>query len=255
MELDVIVLAGGKGSRLKSDLPKPLHEVAGMPTIKRILTGALSISRNPILVVGDRATEIMGAAGKQCRYVLQKEQRGTGHAVRCVKESLLEDSINPDVMVLPGDHPLIDAQTLVELSESHLKSGAMVTLSTLIVPDFEKDNRIFFGYGRIQRDATGSLSAIVELKDATEKQKSIKEVNVGYYCFRTAWLWKNIDTLTDHNAAREFYLTDLLHVAITQGAKTNLYSIKDPARGMGFNTPEQLEIIRKLADHSSEAQR
>jgi bifunctional UDP-N-acetylglucosamine pyrophosphorylase/glucosamine-1-phosphate N-acetyltransferase len=246
MELDVIILAGGKGSRLGSDLPKPLHAVNGIPTLQRILGGVFPLSKHPIVVVGNRASEIMAAAGKDCRYVFQKEQHGTGHAVRCAKESFKENLLEKNIMVLPSDHPLIDEKTLRELFLSHQKSGAVLTLCTLTAPNFENENQPFSNYGRILRDTSGKLVAIREVKDATEDEKKIKEVNVGYYCFETAWLWKNIDALTNQNAAGEFYLTDMLHIAITQNAPTNIYTLKDPTKGMGFNTPEQLEIIRKL---------
>ena len=244
MGFDVVILAGGKGSRLKSALPKPLHAVNGTPTLQRILASVFPLSKHPIVVVGDSAPEIMAMAGKNCRFVFQKEQHGTGHAVRCVKESIKENLLEKNIMVLPSDHPLIDAQTLRELFLNHQRSGAVLTLCTLTAPNFLNENQPFSNYGRILRDADGKLIAIREVKDATEDERNIKEVNVGYYCFETAWLWKNIDTLTDQNAAGEFYLTDMLHIAITQNAPTNIYTLKDPTKGMGFNTPEQLEIIR-----------
>ena len=176
----------------------------------------------------------------------QKEQRGTGHAVACVKKSIEENLLGENLMVLPGDHPLVEERTFIELSQSHLKSHASLTLGTLVVPDFKKDNLLFSHYGRIRRDSNGDIASIVEVKDASEQERGIKEVNVGYYCFRTAWLWENIDKLTNCNASGEFYLTDLVGIAISQNARTNVYTLKDIRQGMGFNTPEQLEIIRRL---------
>jgi bifunctional UDP-N-acetylglucosamine pyrophosphorylase/glucosamine-1-phosphate N-acetyltransferase len=242
---DVIILAGGKGTRMNSNLPKPLYEVGGIPTLRRIIVSTSALSPRPIIVVNDQAEKIIQIAGKNCRFVLQKEQKGTGHAVQCVKRSLKKSDVKENLMVLPGDHPMISTKTLNELSASHLGSNASLTLCTLVVPDLEEDRRLFFNYGRIRRDPSGELASIVEVKDATEKEKEIRELNVGYYCFKTTWLWKNIDALTDHNAAREFYLTDLVRVAIEQNVKTNSYALDDPSVGMGFNTPEQLEIIRK----------
>jgi bifunctional UDP-N-acetylglucosamine pyrophosphorylase/glucosamine-1-phosphate N-acetyltransferase len=246
MELDVIILAGGKGSRMNADIPKPLRTVGGRPTLERILASILLICERPIIVVGDRASEIMDIGGKNCRYITQTEQRGTGHAVACVKKSMAEDLLGENLIVLPGDHPLIDAQTIAGLSQSHLESHAVLTLSTLVVPDFRKDNQLFSNYGRIRRNSNGSVTSIVEVKDATKEEREITEVNVSYYCFRTAWLWENIDKLTNRNAAGEFYLTDLVGIAIAENARTNVYTLKDPKQGMGFNTPEQLEIIRNL---------
>jgi bifunctional UDP-N-acetylglucosamine pyrophosphorylase/glucosamine-1-phosphate N-acetyltransferase len=147
-------------------------------------------------------------------------------------------------MVLPGDHPLFETAMLCELARSHQRSRAVVTLCTLTVPHFKKKYRMFSDYGRIRRDPRGKLAAIVEVKDADTEERRIKEVNVGCYCFRTAWLWKNIDNLMNDNAAGELYLTDLARTAVAQKARTNIYALVDPLQGMGFNTPEQLELIR-----------
>jgi len=148
---------------------------------------------------------------------------------------------------LPGDHPLIDARTVASLAESHERSGATVTFCTLTIPDFLGNNMMFFDYGRIRRTARGDPAEIVEVRDASKKEKEIKEVNVGYYCFRTSWLWEHIGDLTNENAAGEFYITDLLRIAIAGHAPTNVYRLEDPRQGMGFNTPEQLDVIRRCA--------
>jgi bifunctional UDP-N-acetylglucosamine pyrophosphorylase/glucosamine-1-phosphate N-acetyltransferase len=245
-QFDVIILAGGKGSRMNSNFLKPLCTVKGVPTIQRILASVSPLCKRPIVVVGDHASEIMAFAGKNCRYVLQKEQRGTGHAVRCVKESIAENFLKKNIAILPGDHPLIDTQTIHEFFKTHFGSRAVATLCTLTVPNFKNENLMFFDYGRIRRDTRGRIASIVEVKDATREEKKIREVNVGYYCFKTDWLWKNLDGLTNRNAAGEFYLTDLLRAAIAQNVRTTIYTLKDPERGMGFNTRKQLKIIRKL---------
>jgi bifunctional UDP-N-acetylglucosamine pyrophosphorylase/glucosamine-1-phosphate N-acetyltransferase len=104
---------------------------------------------------------------------------------------------------------------------------------------------MFSDYGGIRRDVRGKIAGIVEAKDADAGEKTTREVNVDCYCFRTAWLWKNIDDLTDHNAAREFYLTDLVRAAAAQKARTHTSVLGDSVQGMSFNTPEQLEIIRE----------
>jgi bifunctional UDP-N-acetylglucosamine pyrophosphorylase/glucosamine-1-phosphate N-acetyltransferase len=188
----------------------------------------------------------MASAGKNCRYVIQKEQHGTGHAVKCVKESIAENLLNKNIAIFPGDHPLVDTQTIHELFETHLGFRATVTLCTLTVPNFKNENLMFLDYGRIRRDTHGRIASIVEVRDATREEKKIREVNVGYYCFKTDWLWKNLDGLTNRNAAGEFYLTDLSRAAIAQNVRTNVYALKNPRFGMGFNMNEQLEIIKKL---------
>jgi bifunctional UDP-N-acetylglucosamine pyrophosphorylase/glucosamine-1-phosphate N-acetyltransferase len=261
-DIDVIILAGGKGTRMRSSLPKPLHTVSGKPAIQRIVESARAICNSPIVVVGTDGDgdAVLAVIHDDSRSVRQKEQRGTGHALMCALaafENIGGDcgglSLKPHVMVLPGDHPLVSAETLFALRGAHFEANAAVTLCTLQAPDFIGPNQTFSNYGRIRREAgdargeIGKILGIVEVKDASESEKTITEVNVGYYCFNTEWLREDIGALTEKNAAGEFYLTDLVGIAVTQGATVHAYAITESAEAMGFNTPEQLYSISKLA--------
>ena len=123
---------------------------------------------------------------------------------------------------------------------------AAVTIASVVVPNFSDDFACFYNCGRIIRDDQGSVVDIVELKDTTEDQKNIRELNVSYYCFDADWLWKNIDQLKNTNASKEYYLTDMIKIARQQERKVGSYIIEDPAEGMGVNTPEQLELVKKF---------
>jgi len=246
-DINVVILAGGKGKRMGSDLPKPLHEVNGKPTIQRIIDAVAPLSAKPIIVIGAHSTSIKDATGNKYEYVLQEEQRGTGHAVLIVKNALGHHHVTGTTMVLPGDHPLIAGETLEALYESHVAAGTKITIGTFTVPDFEGPYACFYHYGRIKRDADGTVQGIVELKDATEDEKNIKEVNISYYCSDTQWLWENIHNLTDANAAKELYLTDMVRLAVETDHRVSTYTVKDYREAMGFNTPEELATLQKLA--------
>ena len=241
---DVIIMAAGRGTRMESDFPKSLNFVGGRPTIVRIVESARSICSMPIVVIGHGSSEFVKVLGGQCRYVFQKKQQGTGHAIICAKKALMDYAWGRRIIILPGDHPLITQETLRGLYDAHCRSGAAISLCTLKVPDFTGDNQLFSNYGRIVRDASGHVSSIIELRDATEAQKKIREVNVGYYCFETAWLLPNLERLTSQNVAGEFYITDLVGLATEQKMPIYAHAIGNPPEAMGFNTREQLAIIR-----------
>ncbi|HTK60091.1 MAG TPA: NTP transferase domain-containing protein [Candidatus Baltobacteraceae bacterium] len=235
----VIVLAAGKGARMRSELPKVLHPVDGVPMIERVLKVADALAPRPIIVVGHRATEVMRAVGEDRAYALQVEQRGTGDAVRCALAAFpAEDGA---VVVLPGDHPFVTADTIRRLVDAREADDAAVALATARLPDFDGPRAQFSSCGRIIRDADGSVSGIVERKDATKHQARIREVNVSYYCFRADWLKENIDRIVSDNAAGERYLTDLVAAAASQGERISDIALHDLREGMGVNTPEQLE--------------
>jgi bifunctional UDP-N-acetylglucosamine pyrophosphorylase/glucosamine-1-phosphate N-acetyltransferase len=241
--LEVIILAGGKGKRMKSDFPKPLHVVGGIPTINRIVASVIPLSKKPVIVIGDHSKEIIEATGNKYHYVPQHEQRGTGHAVLTVRETLKDFHFGANVMVIPGDHPLVTTKTLQGIFQTHRKNNAVVTIGTITVPNFDGDYECFSHYGRIKRDARDVVQAIVEVKDATPEEKLIREVNASYYCFKTEWLWNNINKLNDKNAAQELYLTDMVHVAVQQHIPVFPSPIADFHEAMGFNTPEELMRI------------
>jgi bifunctional UDP-N-acetylglucosamine pyrophosphorylase / glucosamine-1-phosphate N-acetyltransferase len=219
-----VVLAAGKGTRMRSTLPKVLHPVAGLPLLAHVLNAieaipstssfiplaARTTSPRPIVVVGYGAEQIETAFGERCTYALQAEQLGTAHAVLAARKAV--DAPNPvpeTVLVCYGDTPLISSEILAQLLVEHYTRKATVTFLTTLT---EQPN----DFGRIVRDADGHVSAIVELKRATEEQKRIHEVNSGVYCFDGGWLWPTLQALP-RNAAGEYYLTDVIAIAAAQG--------------------------------------
>lgn len=245
--LDVIILAAGKGNRMNSDLPKPLHAVKGKTSLRRLLESVAWIGREPIIVVGHQREKIMEALGFGRTYVVQEKQQGTGHALRAAKDALKDWPLAENIMVLPGDHPLISEKTLRNLWNVHEENNAVLTMGTVTAPDFIGDHELFSHYGRVLRDERGRVRGVIEEKDASEEEKRIKEVNITNYCFKTGWLWENIDALTSNNKSHEFYLTDMVQIAASQGIPIYSYALPDITEGMGFNTPEQLETLRRLA--------
>ena len=241
MEGKIIILAAGKGTRIGAvDKPKVLLELAGRPMIEHLLS---HIVGRPIAVVGFGADLVKQQLGERVDYALQTEQLGTGHAVASAKE-LLKNFKGP-IVVLYGDHPLVSSTTIATLFSLYEKFQAHVSMLTTDVTDFSDWREGFYAYGRILRDDDLQISAIRELKDCSESEKEIKELNPGYYCFDSEWLWKNIDQLQNNNQQKEYYLTDLVEMAVAQGE--NIPSEKlDPIECLGINTKEQLAIVERL---------
>lgn len=240
----VLILAGGKGVRMGGEHPKTLAPVRGAPILFRILDAVSPICAEPTVVVGYRGDEVIAATAGRCRYVRQDKQLGTGHAVQCAQESLRNDPMDA-LVVIPGDHPLIQTETLLSLLRAHEMGAAPITLGTVLVPTYEGDNSIFSRYGRVIRGADGIIRRVVEYKDATEDERAIREVNVSYYCFDPAWLWRHIDALENKNASQEYYLTDMVTLAFQEGSRVEGVRLASPAEGMGVNTPEELEIAER----------
>jgi bifunctional UDP-N-acetylglucosamine pyrophosphorylase / glucosamine-1-phosphate N-acetyltransferase len=238
----IIILAGGKGTRMKSELPKVLHPVKGRPIIERQLENIASICPDPTIIVGFKADEVKAATHNSYHYVEQKEQLGTGHAILCAREDLMDRDIDT-IIVLPGDHPLVQAQTLEYLLELHNHQQAAVTIGTTVVPHYEGEYTIFNNYGRVIRGHDGTVAKIVEYKDATEEERACREVNLSYYCFNAKWLWENITSLSNNNAAGEYYLTDMVKKAKDQNKVVAAYPIESITECLGINSPEQLRMV------------
>jgi len=241
----VIILAAGKGTRMHSDVPKVLTPVAEAPLIKRLLTSVTQVCPRPTVVVGHQADTVRATLGEHYHYVTQTEPLGTGHAVLSCRAELIAQPLEA-VVVLPGDHPLLTANTLRELIANHHQTSATLTLVTLRVPDFVGSRSVFSRYGRIVQNTQGGVARIVEFKDATPLEQAGTEVNVGYYCFNPAWLWQNITRLGKSNAAGEYYLTDLVGLAVTQGERVVTYTITDTREAMGINTAENLAEVEAV---------
>jgi bifunctional UDP-N-acetylglucosamine pyrophosphorylase/glucosamine-1-phosphate N-acetyltransferase len=238
----IIVLAGGRGTRMQSELPKVLHNVKGIPIIKRLLKNVEAVFEQPAIVVGYKADEVRAALGDKYIYIQQSEQLGTGHALWCAKECLSHGEYE-NIIVMPGDHPLISSRTLEDLLVLHQKEKAKISLAIVSAPSFEGDYASFYNCGRIIRNDSGEVAGIVELKDTSEAQKAIRDINVSCYCFDAAWLWENIEKLKSENAAKEYYLTDMVKIAHEQGEKIASFVIENALEGLGVNDKQQLAVV------------
>lgn len=240
MKTQVIILAGGKGTRMESDIPKTLHRLFGKTMLSHIIEKALPVDSRPTIIVGHKGEEVINETKGKYSYIRQKTQLGTGHAILCAKETLSGEGADY-VIVVPGDAPLLKTETLEQLLEQCKNAGTALSLAAAFVPNFEGMYLGFEKGGRILRNQEdGGVRGIVEWKDASEKERKIQEVNAGFYCFRADFLWENIDKLESANAANEFYLTDLIALAVNAGEKVCAVVLANPLEGLGVNTEEEL---------------
>jgi len=248
-DVALVILAGGKGTRIQkdvgNDLPKALQPLNGKPLIKHLLENIKDapIQRPPIIVIGFKGEKVQEELGSEFQYVWQLEQLGTGHATAQARSAL--EGKAKHVLVLYGDHPNIPQEVIEKIVRTHLGDNNTLTLATTIVPDFHGLHAGLKSYGRIKRNPFGEIVRIIEFKDATEEERDIKEVNPGYGCYRADWLWENLDKIENNNAQGEYYLTDLLELAIEQGERVEGVLI-DPICALGVNTMEELARLEKL---------
>lgn len=249
-DLVAVILAAGKGTRMKSNLPKVLHKIGGKPMLEHVLEAAeTSGATKKIVVVGFGSEKVEEFLGDRAKIVLQKEQLGTGHAV-LQAGPLLEEFVGT-VLILCGDTPLLEGSELKNFYDLHKASGAAASVLTAstINPT---------GYGRILRGAEDEVLGIVEEKDANTEQKAICEINTGIYCVEAPLLFNVLNTLTCDNAQGEYYLTDILLKLREQGEKIGGIITKDFDMIMGINSRRQLaeaevimrtKILNKLMDN------
>jgi len=236
-----IILAAGKGTRMKSDLPKVLHEVYGRPMVAYVMDAARGAGCDRlVLVVGHQAERVQQTFADDSHdvaWALQEPQLGTGHAVLVCREHL--EGVEGPVIVLAGDGPLIRAETLRQLLDKHAAEQAACTLATSILPDPAR-------YGRILRDEQGELVGIIEYLDADESQRRIHEVNVSIYCFDAAALRGVLGDLTNDNAKGEYYLTDTLGLLRARGGKLAAVAAVPPEDVLSINTVDQLADVERI---------
>ena len=241
--LDVLIMAAGLGTRMKSRKAKVLHEVDGHPLIVHVCRTARQLSPNNIyVVVGHQAEEVKKAVtsslpGTTVSFVTQTEQRGTGDAVNSARK-LLSDS-DSTLLILSGDVPLIKSETLIALQKRHHESGAAATILSMRLENPT-------GYGRIIRDAEGRFSKIVEQKDASEDERAVKEINSGFYCFDSRKLFKALERVKPQNAQGEYYLTDVPGIFHAEGEKVEVYLHNDAREISGINTRAELAEFENL---------
>lgn len=232
--LIAVILAAGKGTRMRSKYPKVLHKVGGKAMLQHVIDAAtIAGADEKVVIVGHEAELVEAMVADQGKIALQAEQLGTGHAVMQTKEALA--GFTGTALILCGDTPLLDGEELKKFCEAHKASGAAATVLTAIMDDP-------FGYGRIVRDAEGNVQGIVEQKDATEEQKAIKEINTGIYCMECPQMFDVLATLTCNNAQGEYYLTDVLEKLNAAGQRVGGVVTADSDMVMGINSRKQLSV-------------
>lgn len=234
----IVIMAAGKGTRLKSARAKVLHQIGGKPLLAHVIAAAQQIvsARDIHVIIGHQAEQVRAAvADSGVQFVLQAEQRGTGHAIMCAREQVQGYE---NLLVLSGDVPLIRPETIARVRDFHLGHKAGMTILTAEPPDP-------FGYGRVIRASAGSdqVKAIVEQKALTKSQQKAREINSGIYAFAARPLFANLDRLTTDNAHREFYLTDMAALLVRARAKVVALKAEDPAEVLGANTLAELASL------------
>ncbi|MBW1713447.1 MAG: bifunctional N-acetylglucosamine-1-phosphate uridyltransferase/glucosamine-1-phosphate acetyltransferase [Deltaproteobacteria bacterium] len=232
MSIAAVILAAGKGTRFKSARAKVLHPLLGRPMVKYPLDVVRRFKVEPLVVIVGHQAEAVKAAcrAEGVKFVLQAEQKGTGHAVACAARALA--GFSGDVLILPADAPLIKAETIEALIAAHRRSGTTTVSFTWAKQDDPT------GYGRIVRGAIGFT--IVEDKDADPSEKLIKEVNVGLYLVKADYLFEALKDVKSDNAQGEYYLPDIVNLARTKGARCRAFEARDPEEVLGVNDRAQL---------------
>jgi len=232
-KLSAIVLTAGLGTRMKSRKAKVLHEAGGQALVEHVLdaAGAWIAAERTIVVVGHQAEEVKALLGRRgCRFAVQREQKGTGHAVAICEG----EAERAGRTVIPyGDCPLLTAETIGKLVRAQERGGVAATLITTVLEESA-------GYGRILRGEDGRVTAIVEEKAATAEQKKIGEINSGIYCIETEVLWKYVGRLKPNPASGEVYLTDLVEVMEGDGLRVEALVVEDATEILGINQRVEL---------------
>ena len=246
-DLEVVILAAGLGTRMKSSTVKVLHRAAGRPLIDYVIDLASALGdRPPVVIIGHQREAVQDAIGDRARYAVQDEQLGTGHAVLQASQVLTGSLAGRKVLILSGDVPLTRVETLQQLLEEHERSGNAMTLLTMKLDEPAM-------YGRIVRDASGGVQRIVEAKDASADEKKINEVNAGIYVFDGADLFDHLRKLSTNNAQGEYYLTDVLGMLRKAGQRVGALVAADPVEALGVNSRAELasveaEIQRRVVE-------
>ncbi len=237
--LQALILAAGKGTRMKSELPKVVHPILGKPMVAYVIEAVKALGcNNPVLVTGFGSETVKDSLkGESVSFVEQPQQLGTGHAVQCYAEKVVE---RPEhLLVVCGDTPLISRETLSGMVALHESENPAITMMTLIM---ESPGN----YGRILRNGKNEVCAIREAKDCDSEELQVKEVNLAVYLFEAGFLFENIFNLDAKNSQKEYYLTDLVEMAVKQGKKVLTCIEKDEASTLGINSRQHLAQISKI---------
>jgi len=234
-----VILAAGKGKRMKSDLPKVLHRVGGHPIIEYVIKTAKSLKVRKIMVVIGHKGQMLADFLKpfQVELVWQRELLGTGHAVLQTRSHLSD--FEGTILVLSGDVPFLRAQTVRELIQTHQQTKASATVLSALLEDPE-------GYGRVIRGMDGSVHKIVEDRDASPEEKKEKEINTGTFCFDSRLIFSTLDQVNRENEQREYYLTDVVKILRNNNRRVSAFQARNSQETMGINSFEQLHQMEKL---------
>ena len=235
--IKAVILAAGKGTRMKSDLPKVLHKIDDKTLVEYVVDAVKGAGIEKVcLVVGYKADMVKEGINCHVEFALQEEQLGTGHAVKCAADFIGNDG---ETLILCGDTPLIQSGTIKKLIDFHKKNNNYVTVLSAKIDDPT-------GYGRIIREENGQFIKNEEHKDATEKERETKEINSGMYIFNSRELVEGLSMLNTDNAQGEYYLPDVITVIKNKGLKADAYVMDNANEIFGINTIEQLEEAKKI---------
>ena len=234
--LATLIMAAGKGTRMKSDLPKVLHEVNEKPLLMHVIGLAKNINSEIIInILGHKKDLVIEAiASENVEYVIQEPQLGTGHAVQ--QTSPLLKVFDGDVLVLSGDVPLLRKSTIEKMLKIHREADNGATILTAIFEDPH-------GYGRVIRKYDNTLDKIIEEKDCNDEQRKIKEINAGIYIFKSKELFPALNKIKNDNKQNEYYLPDALKYIANSGQSIALHITSEPMEISGVNTVEQLKEL------------
>ena len=241
----VLILAAGKGKRMATDMPKVLVEIQGKPMLGYVLESveASGVNGKPIVIYGHGTEAVCEYVGDRAECVVQEEQLGTAHAVMAARAAVPKDATC--VAVMNGDNPFISSTTIRRVSDYHDQKPCPIIVAVGTVEDYDGWQSAFQGFGRVLRGPDGLIQAIREAKDATQDELKIKEVNSAFYVFDNDWLWANIEKVTHENAQNEYYLTDMIQIAVDQGLPVRTFSIPIE-ECIGVNRLEEREIAEEV---------
>jgi bifunctional UDP-N-acetylglucosamine pyrophosphorylase/glucosamine-1-phosphate N-acetyltransferase len=235
------------GKRMQSEEPKALVLYKGRPFITHILEtiSKLEFQTSPIIVVGYKKERIMEVLGGDYKYAIQENQLGTGDAVKSAKKYIQDD--DQTILVISADQPTVSKETIENIIKTHINKKAVITLGTVVVPDFEDWHIGMKNFGRIVRNKNNEVLKIVEFKDANDVEKNITELNLSLYAFDKNWLFENIDRIENKNSQNEYYLTDLIKIACAQNQKIEAVPVENIIEGIHPNSKEELVLLESLA--------
>jgi len=241
----IVILAAGKGKRMGLEIPKVLVEVNGKPMLGYLLEAveASGVNGKPIVVYGPGVERVCDYVGDRAICVFQKEQLGTANAVSAAREAIKGSLC---VAVLNGDNPFISGETIARIAEYHDQKPCPIIVAVGTVDSYDGWKEAFRSFGRVLRDRRGLITAIREAKDASEEELAVREVNSGFYVFDGCWLWENIGRVSNRNAQGEYYLTDLIQMAVDHGLPVRTFPIP-LEECVGVNRREDRDIAEMIA--------